>query len=100
MSRDVARSLSEKKALCLRQFYKGRKMTLIGVIKKEEIVAIGLIKVSMKGKDFWDFLEIDLISKLSSGDVIVMDNLSSHKMEGIKNLLEEKGARIEYLSPY
>ncbi|NJL99479.1 MAG: hypothetical protein HC924_12105 [Synechococcaceae cyanobacterium SM2_3_2] len=29
-----------------------------------------------------------------------MDNLSSHKMEGIKELVEEKGARIEYLLPY
>ncbi|MEN9231890.1 MAG: transposase [Thermostichus sp. DG02_5_bins_236] len=99
MSRDVARSLSGKRALCLRQFYKGRKMTLIGVIKKEGVVTTRFIKGSMKGKDFWDFLEIDLIPKLSSGDVIVMDNLSSHKMEGIKDLLEEKGARIEYLTP-
>ncbi|NJL98131.1 MAG: IS630 family transposase [Synechococcaceae cyanobacterium SM2_3_2] len=100
MSRDVARSLSGKKALCLRQFYKGRKMTLIGAIKKEGVVATRLIKNSMKGKDFLDFLEIELIPKLSSGDVIIMDNLSSHKMEGIQELAEEKGVRIEYLPPY
>ncbi|NJO52354.1 MAG: IS630 family transposase [Leptolyngbyaceae cyanobacterium RM2_2_4] len=100
MSRDVARSLSGKKALCLRQFYKGRKMTLIGAIKKEGVVATRLIKGWMKGKDFRAFLEIDLIPKLKGGEVIVMDNLSSHKMEGIKELVEEKGARIEYLPPY
>ncbi|NJL99328.1 MAG: hypothetical protein HC924_11210 [Synechococcaceae cyanobacterium SM2_3_2] len=66
MSRDVVRSLSGKKALCLRQFYKGRKMTLIGTIKKEGVVAtrLRLIKGSMKGKDFRAFLEIDLIPKL------------------------------------
>ncbi|NJL98470.1 MAG: IS630 family transposase [Synechococcaceae cyanobacterium SM2_3_2] len=100
MSRDVARSLSGKKALCLRQFYEGRKMTLIGAIKKEGVVATRLIKNSMKGKDFLDFLEIELIPKLSSGDVTIMDNLSSHKMEGIQELAEEKGVRIEYLPPY
>ncbi|NJL98100.1 MAG: IS630 family transposase [Synechococcaceae cyanobacterium SM2_3_2] len=100
MSRDVARSLSGKKALCLRQFYEGRKMTLIGAIKKEGVVATRLIKNSMKGKDFLDFLEIELIPKLSSGDVIIMDNLSGHKMEGIQELAEEKGVRIEYLPPY
>ena len=100
MSRDVARSLRGTKALCLRPFYKGRKMTLIGAIKKEGVVATKLIKGSMKGKDFREFLEIELIPKLSEGDVIVMDNLSSHRMEGIKELIEEKGARIEYLPPY
>ena len=45
-------------------------------------------------------IAIDLISKLAKGDVIVMDNLSIHKMEGIKELIEAKGARIEYLPPY
>ena len=75
-------------------------MTLIGAIKKEGIVATRLIKNSMKGKDFQSFLEIDLIPKLTEGDVLVMDNLSIHKMEGIKELIEAKGARIEYLPPY
>jgi transposase len=100
MSRDVARSLSGTKALCLRQFYKGRKMTMIGAIKKGGVVATKMIKGSMKGKDFREFLETELIPKLNEGDVIVMDNLSSHKIEGIKELIEEKGARIEYLPPY
>ena len=100
MSRDVARSLRDKKALCLRQFYKGRKMTLIGAIKKEGVVATRLIENSMRGKDFQSFIEMDLIPKLTRGDVIIMDNLIIHKMEGIKELIEEKGARIEYLPPY
>ncbi|NJL98066.1 MAG: transposase [Synechococcaceae cyanobacterium SM2_3_2] len=100
MSRDAAKNLSGKKALCLRQFYKGRKMTLIGAINKERVVATRLIKNSMKGKDFLDFLEIELIAKLSDGDVIIMDNLSSHKMEWIQKLVEEKGVRIENLPPY
>jgi transposase len=37
---------------------------------------------------------------LRSGDVVVMDNLSSHKNDRIVELIEQKGARVEYLPAY
>lgn len=100
MSRDVARSEKGKKAFYLRPFYKGRKMTLIGAISIEEVVAKRKIEGSMKGKDFKKFVEQDLVPKLKPGDVVVMDNLNIHKMEGIKELITATGAIVEYLPPY
>ena len=100
MSRDMARSEKGKKAFCLRPFYKGRKMTLIGAISIEGVVAKKAIQGSMKGKDFKDFVEKELVTKLNPGDVVVMDNLNIHKMEGIKELIASAGARVEYLPPY
>ena len=35
-----------------------------------------------------------------SGDVLVMDHLNIHKMEGIEEAIAIKGARVEYLPPY
>ncbi len=100
MSRDLARSEKGKKAFYLRPFYQGSKMTLIGAIILEGVVAKKAIKGSMKGKDFKDFIEDDLVPKLNPGDVIVMDNLNIHKMEGIEELIVATGARVEYLPPY
>lgn len=100
MTRDVARSEKGKKSFCLRPFYKGRKMTLIGAISIEGVVAKRGIEGSMKGKDFKEFLEQDLVPKLKPGDVVFMDNLSIHKMEGVKELITATGATVEYLPPY
>lgn len=100
MSRDVARSEKGKKAFCLRPFYKGRKITLIGAISVEGVVATKSIPGSMKGKDFRDFIEHDLAPKLNPGDVVIMDNLNIHKMKGIQELITARGAKVEYLSPY
>jgi len=75
-------------------------MTLIGAISIEGVVAKKAIQGSMKGKEFKDFIEHDLVPKLNPGDVIVMDNLNIHKMEGIEELIVATGARVEYLPPY
>jgi transposase len=37
---------------------------------------------------------------VNEGDIVVMDNLSSHKVAGVKELVESVGARVLYLPPY
>jgi transposase len=41
-----------------------------------------------------------LVPTLHRGDVVIMDNLSSHKVAGIEQAIESAGARLIYLSPY
>ena len=64
------------------------------------VVAKKAIQCSMKCKYFKEFIEKELVSKLNPGDVVVMDNLNIHKMEGIEELIASAGARVEYLPPY
>jgi transposase len=40
------------------------------------------------------------VSALKPGDVVVMDNLSSHKVSGVRELIETAGAEVLYLPPY
>ena len=40
------------------------------------------------------------MSKLRLGDVVIMDNLSSHKVSGVKERIEAAGAQLLYLPPY
>ena len=54
----------------------------------------------LKGKDFRAFIQEKLLPKLWTGAVVVMDNLSAHKVSGIEELINSFGASIVYLSPY
>ena len=42
----------------------------------------------------------ELLPTLHEGDTVVMDNLSSHKVVGVKEAIESVGAKVLYLPPY
>ena len=48
---------------------------------------------------FLAYVEQVLCPTLCEGDVVVMDNLSAHKVKGVRELIEAKGARLIYLPP-
>ncbi len=41
-----------------------------------------------------------LVPELIPGDIVVMDNLSSHKVTGVRHAIEQAGATLLYLPPY
>ncbi len=49
---------------------------------------------------FESFIEHVLVPELQAGDLVVMDNLSSHKRARTRQLIEAAGAKLEYLPPY
>ncbi|MBX3388153.1 MAG: IS630 family transposase [Phycisphaeraceae bacterium] len=52
-------------------------------------------------RDVFDaFVEQVLVPELKPGDVVILDNLSSHKSEKARTLIESRGARLEFLPPY
>jgi transposase len=54
----------------------------------------------MDGNCFLAYVEQVLAPTLEPGDIVVMDNLASHKVAGIKQAIEAKGASLRYLPPY
>ena len=52
------------------------------------------------GERFTNYLKDKLIPKLKSGDVVVMDNLRSHHVQGVKEAFDDAGIRFLYLPPY
>lgn len=54
----------------------------------------------INGQAFVAWVEQFLVPALHAGDVVVMDNLSSHKVAGIKPAIEAAGAALRYLPPY
>ncbi len=77
-----------------------RTLTLLGAITCQGILASMTIESPTDGDVFLAYLEQVLCPKLQPGHVVVMDNLSAHKIAGVRELVEARGARLLYLPPY
>jgi len=100
LTRTHARSQKGTRAYSLNPFYRGSKVTLIGAISMKKVVTLMTMNNSMDGQAFELFVEKFLVPELWSGAVVVMDNLSAHKLDSIVPMIESVGASVICLSPY
>jgi len=75
-------------------------LTILGAISTRGMIATMTIEAATDREIFLAYLDEVLCPKLRSGDVVVMDNLSSHKVNGVRERIEAVGARLLYLPPY
>lgn len=54
----------------------------------------------MTGDAFRVYVERVLVPNLSRGDTVIIDNLASHKVTGVREAIEAVGAKLLYLPPY
>ena len=100
MARPYARAPKGKRAHVSIPVNKGKNITILGALSREGMVEAMTIEGSTDRHVFATFIETVLAPVLRSGQVVIMDNLSSHKVEGIKEAIEAVGARLEYLPSY
>jgi transposase len=74
--------------------------TLIAALGLEGVRCSTVVDGAVNGDVFEAFVEHVLVPVLRPGDVVVMDNLSSHKRARTRQLIESAGAELEYLPPY
>lgn len=74
--------------------------TFIGALRLSGLTAPMVIDGAVNGELFLAYVEQVLAPTLSPGDVVIMDNLSSHKIVGVREAIEAKGAELRYLPPY
>ena len=74
--------------------------TFIAGLRHDAITAPLVIDRPMNGIIFKAYVEQMLAPTLSPGDIVIMDNLSSHKIDGVRQAIEDKGAKLLYLPPY
>src|SRR5438093_12490098 len=60
----------------------------------------GCVEGAINGTLFQAWVEQHLVKVLRPGDIVVMDNLSSHKGSGIIAAIQTAGATVRYLPPY
>lgn len=75
--------------------------TLLSSIRLEGRVMIHKeISGALNGTIFLEYIRNDLAPTLKQGDIVIMDNLKVHKVAGVRQAIEEKGATVLYLPPY
>lgn len=74
--------------------------TFVSGLRLSGIVAPLAIDCPMNGMIFRQYVEEILLPELSPGDIVILDNLSSHKTAGVREMIEEKGATLKFLPPY
>jgi transposase len=74
--------------------------TMLGAIRRDGVAAVSSIDAATDGETFLSFVREALSPTLRRGDVVVMDNLSAHKVCGVRQAIEAQGARLLYLPPY
>ena len=77
-----------------------KKTTLVSSVRLDGTQAYEFFQGSLNGKNFLSYVKHTLIPTLKKGDIVVMDNLSCHKVKGVKEAIEEAGASVLYLPPY
>lgn len=74
--------------------------TFVAGLRHDAITAPMVIDRPMNGVIFKAYIERMLAPTLAPGDIVVMDNLSSHKVDGVRQAIEARGATLLYLPPY
>jgi transposase len=74
--------------------------TFVVGLRTSGLIAPTVVDGPMTGDVFVAYVEQQLVPTLRPGDVVVMDNLSSHKRSQVRIAIEAAGAELRYLPPY
>ena len=75
-------------------------MTFLAALRRDRIEAPWLIDGPINGQWFLTYIERVLAPVLSPGDLVIMDNLGSHKAKAVRRVLRQAGARLLFLPKY
>ncbi|WP_287137103.1 transposase, partial [Crocosphaera sp.] len=79
---------------------RGKNISIISALSLEKVLASSNIYGSVDGTTFEAFIVTKLVPELWENACVVLDNARIHLGEMVKEAIEEKGAKLIYLSPY
>jgi transposase len=77
-----------------------RTLTFLGALRCDGLTAPCVFDGPINGECFRAYVEQQLIPVLRQGDIVIMDNLGSHKSATLRRVIQGAGARLWYLPPY
>ena len=75
-------------------------MTFIAALRVDCISAPCVFDGPINGESFRAYVEQILVPSLKPGDIVVLDNLSSHKSKAVRTAIRAAGAKLFFLPPY
>ena len=100
MTRPRGRALKGKRLVEYVPFGHWQTTTYVGALRSTGMTAPMVIHGTMNRDVFEAYIEHVLIPTLKRGDIVVVDNLSSHKSERASTALEAVGCQLRFLPPY
>jgi transposase len=92
--------LERERAYCSVPRKRGKNTTLLASMSVEGMGPSLAMEGATNSQVFETYVERVLAPNLSRGQVVVMDNLSAHKGERVRELIEGRGCELLYLPPY
>jgi transposase len=78
----------------------GRNVTILGTLSCQGLEAVMTVDGATDSAVFQAYVTQVLVPTLSPEDIVIMDNLSAHKVAGVNEAIAAAGARLLYLPPY
>jgi transposase len=80
--------------------YSGPHYTVVATLGWKEVSAPWIFAGAMNGVAFEAYVRTQLLPTLRRGDIVLLDNLSAHTGQTIRQLIEAQGARVQFWPPY
>ncbi len=80
--------------------YSGPHYTLVATLGWKGVSAPWIVEGGMDGVAFEAYVQTQLLPTLRREDIVVLDNLSAHTRQTIRQLIEGRGAHLVFLPPY
>ena len=77
-----------------------RTMTFLGALRHDRVDAPWVVNGPINGESFRVYIQTQLLKTLKPGDIVVIDNLGSHKSGEIRKMIRAAGAKLLFLPPY
>ena len=100
MARRGGRTAIGKRLVCHVPFGRYETQTLIAAVRLDGVRAPWVFSGAMNGEMFLAWVRQGLAPTLQPEDWVIMDNLATHKVAGVREAIEAVGAYLLYLPPY
>ncbi|MBI1348364.1 IS630 family transposase [bacterium] len=100
MTRPRGRSAQGERLVCHVPHGHWKTTTFLAALRVSGLTAPLVVDGAINGTIFRRWVEQHLAPTLRSGDLVVMDNLNSHKVAGVRHAIEAVGAQVLYLPSY
>ena len=77
-----------------------RTLTFLAALRRDRIDAPCVIDGPINGESFLAYIEQVLVPALKPGDIVIIDNLGSHKGKAVRHAIRSAGAKLFFLPPY
>lgn len=100
MTRRYGRSKGKKRVVDSAPINTPKSTTLLSSIRLDGSTVPMVFQGAVNKERFLEYLRDFLVPTLQEGDIVIMDNLGSHKVSGVAELIHSAGAKLLYLPPY